>query len=460
VIFRQILHDDLGCASYVVADGGAAAVVDPKWDIAPYLALAGEQGFEIDHVLETHNHADHVSGRGRLHRATGAAIHVSAEAGVEYRHEPLRDGDVIEVGRARIRALATPGHRPEHLAFVIEDGGRGGAPWAVLTGDSLLVGDLARPDLAVDPEEGAQLLHGSLRQLLQLPDFVEVWPGHIGGSLCGGAGMSEKPVSTVGFERRFNRFLGFGDAADFVRELLAEVQPQPPNFERVVELNRGPLIEDARPPEGLAPARVADRSADGVLLDGRSPREFDAVHIPGSINVPMTGSGFGTRAAWVVEPDAEVVVLGASDQDARRMADLLAAVGIARVAGYAAGGITPWQETGGATRSRQAIDPAGLAEQLRADGVVLLDVREDAEWRSGHVDGSLHVPYHELGGGLPADVAAKADGRPLAIACSAGVRSSIAASLLERHGLANVRHVVDGGVQDLEQHGIALVAAR
>src|ERR671911_243099 len=152
MLFRQVLHEDLGCASYVVADRG--------------------------------------------------------EAAVEYPHEPLADGDAVEVGSVRIRALATPGHRPEHTAFLIEDATRADAPWLLATGDSLFVADLARPDLAVEPEEGARGIFGSLRRLLEFDDFVEVWPGHIGGSLCGGAGMSKKPSSTIGFERRFNRFLG------------------------------------------------------------------------------------------------------------------------------------------------------------------------------------------------------------------------------------------------------------
>src|SRR5919206_3488389 len=186
MLFRQILHEDLGCASYVIADGGEAAVVDPKWQIEDYLELAHDHGLRIRHVLETHNHADHLSGRGRLAAATGATLYVSAEAGAQYEHEPLEDGTTLELGDARITALATPGHRPEHLAFAVEDRGRGEAPWLLLTGDSLFVGDVARPDLAVEPKEGARGLHRSLARLLEHEDFVEVWPSHVGGSLCGG----------------------------------------------------------------------------------------------------------------------------------------------------------------------------------------------------------------------------------------------------------------------------------
>ena len=328
MFFRQVLHEDLGCASYVVADGGEAAVIDPKWEVEEYLALAEEHGFRIAHVLETHNHADHLSGHGRLAEATGAVIHVSEHAGVAYDHEPLADGDAVSVGEARIVAIATPGHRPEHLAYSVEDGSRAGSPWLVVTGDSLFVGDLARPDLAVEPEEGAHDLYRSLRRLLELEDFAEVWPGHIGGSLCGGAGMSEKPGSTIGFERRFNRFAQLDAEERFVQELTSELAPQPPNFKRIVELNRGPLVTEVQPLELLAPDRTQELLDGGAtLIDGRTPREFDAAHVPDSINVTMARAAVGTRAAWVVDPESEVVVAAGSDADALRLGRLLEAVG-------------------------------------------------------------------------------------------------------------------------------------
>jgi hydroxyacylglutathione hydrolase len=458
MFFRQVLHDDLGCASYVVAGEGHAAVVDPKWEIEDYLALADTHGLTIEHILETHNHADHVSGRGRLAGATGASIHVSRDAGAEYDHEPLADGDTLVLGKAVIRALATPGHRPEHLAFVVEDGERADEPWLLLTGDSLFVGDLARPDLAVDPEEGARDLFSSLRRLLELPAHVEVWPGHVGGSLCGGAGMSEKPLSTLGYEHRFNRYLAIEDEDSFVRELAAEQTPEPPNFGRIVELNRGALITGRAALDPLSPAPVSELVSQGAtVIDGRSPREFDAAHVPGSINDSMVETAVGTRAAWVVDPETEVVTLAASDQDARRLARLLEAAGFRALRGYAAGGIAAWQDAGLASGTRQAIDVPTLADQLRDDGVVLLDVREEDEWREGHVQGSLHVPYHDLRDGIPEDVRAASEERPLAVACSAGIRSSVAASLLARGGVENVRHVVDGGVLDLPEHGVELV---
>ncbi|HXV34411.1 MAG TPA: rhodanese-like domain-containing protein [Gaiellaceae bacterium] len=456
MFFRQVLHEDLGCASYVVADGGEAAVIDPKWDVADYLALAEEHGFAVTRILETHNHADHVSGKGRLAKATGATIHVPATAGVDFPHEPLADGEQVRVGEVTITALATPGHRPEHTAYLVADETRGEEPWLVVTGDSLFVGDVARPDLAVDKEEGARGLYASVKRLLELGDFAEVWPGHIGGSLCGGAGMSEKPGTTIGFERRFNRLLASPDETAFVRALTASLAPQPPNFQRIVALNRGPLLTEAATVDALLPAAVRARlEAGATLLDGRDTREYDAEHVPGSINVTMVRAAVGTRAAWVVDPESEVVVAAETDAEARRLALLLEAVGFRRIAGLLAGGIPAWREAGLPVESTEAIDVPELADRLRRGNVRLLDVRDLDEWEEGHVEGSSHIPYHDLGNGIPDDL--RNGGKPLAVACSVGNRSSIAVSLLRRAGVDDVVHVVDGGVAELADEGIELV---
>ena len=456
MFFRQVLHEDLGCASYVVADGGEAAIIDPKWDVEAYLELAEEHGFRITHVLETHNHADHVSGKGRLAKATGAVIHVPATAGVEFEHEPIADGETVTVGQVTITALTTPGHRPEHTAYLVADGSRGEEPWLVVTGDSLFVGDVARPDLAVDPEEGARGLFASLKRLLALGDFAEVWPGHIGGSLCGGAGMSEKPVTTIGFERRFNRLLARDDEDGFVRALTGNLAHQPPNFERIVALNRGPLLTEPQPFDLLEPAAVQARlDAGATLLDGRDTREFDAVHVPASINVTMVRAAVGTRAAWVVDAESEVIVAAATDEEARRMGRLLEAVGFRRIAGVLAGGVRAWRDARLPVETTAAIDIPELAERLKRGDVRLLDVRDDDEWDEGHVDGSVHVPYHDLRNGLPDEL--RNGGRPLAVACSAGNRSSIAVSLLRRAGFDDVIHVAEGGIAELPEEGIELV---
>jgi hydroxyacylglutathione hydrolase len=456
LFFREVLNEDLGCASYVVADGNEAVVIDPKWEIEEYLEMAEENGFRISHILETHNHADHLSGKGRLAKATGAKIHISKDAGVEYGHEPLEDGEVLGLGSVRIAAVATPGHRPEHTSFLVEDTGRSEEPWLVITGDSLFVGDLARPDLAVEPEEGARGLFNSLRKLADLEDYVEVRPGHIGGSLCGGAGMSQKPDSTIGFERRYNRYLSIEDEEEFVQALTEEQTPQPPNFERIVELNRGPLLTEATPAEPLLPERVKELvEAGAVLIDGRDQREFDAAHVPGSINVTMNQSGVGTRAAWVVDPESEVIVAADGDEEARRMARMLEAVGFRNMRGYLAGGLNAWRAAKLGVETTPAIDVPTLTERLMNEDVLLLDVREDDEWRAGHVKDSIHAPYRTLRDGVPEEV--KGTDEPIAVACSGGIRSALAASLLKRAGIKNVEHVVDGGVPMLSKEGIELV---
>src|SRR5919106_4135140 len=224
MVFRQITHDDLGCASYLIGDehAGIAAVVDPKLEIGEYLELARYLGVSIEHILETHNHADHVSGHGRLAAATGATIHIHRDAAPDYAHEPFDDGWELELGDVTVGAIHTPGHRPEHTAFALTDTARGDSPWAVLTGDSLFVGDLARPDLAVEKEEGARGVFHSLHDtLLRLPDECEVWPAHLGGSLCGGPGMDMKVSSTIGFEREHNDMLAETDEDRFVSRAIA-----------------------------------------------------------------------------------------------------------------------------------------------------------------------------------------------------------------------------------------------
>lgn len=456
MLFREVLNEDLGCASYVVADGGEAAIIDPKWEIDAYLKIAEENGFRIAHILETHNHADHLSGKGRLVEATGAKVHVSKDAGVEYEHETLEEGDVVEVGEVRIRVIATPGHRPEHLSFVIEDGSRSEEPWALLTGDSLFVGDLARPDLAVEAEDGARGIFHSLRKLMGLQDFVEVRPGHIGGSLCGGAHMSRKPNSTIGYERRYNDYLRFEGEEEFVKTLTAEQTPQPPNFDRIVDLNRGPLLTEATSLIPLLPQRVEKLVESGaVLIDGRDQREFDAAHVPGSINVTMNQSGVGTRAAWMVDPESEVIVAADGDKNARSMARMLEAVGFRHIRGYLAGGLNAWRAGGLKAQTTIALDIPGVAEKLKNKEVVALDVRSAAEWKTGHVEGSIHVPYQQLRDDIPEEL--RTQDKPLAVVCGSGVRSALAASLLKRSGVEDVQHVADGGVPMLEKNGIELV---
>jgi glyoxylase-like metal-dependent hydrolase (beta-lactamase superfamily II)/rhodanese-related sulfurtransferase len=447
VIFRQVTHDDLGCASYLVGDedAGLAAVVDPKLDIDEYLSLARYMGVSIEHILETHNHADHVSGHGRLANATGATIHVHREAQPEYDHEPFDDGWELALGSVRVRALHTPGHRPEHTAFALIDTARGPEPWAVLTGDTLFVGDIARPDLAVDKDEGARDIFRSLHEkLLGLADSVEVWPGHLGGSLCGGPGMDMKVSTTIGFERRHNELLREEDEDRFVERATRSLPPQPPNFQAVVDINRGPLTGervDARP---LTPRQLEMKQRAGALVvDVRTALQFDEAHVPESVSNPAVQAGFGTKLAWIAERGQEVVFVGRDAEDGFRAAHLAGSVGITTVGGYLEGGMTSWREERRATGRVGRIDVPALRERTQSDPELqVLDVRERAEWDGGHIPGSVSTPYHDIRS-LPEGLD---PARPIAVICGSGERSGVAASLLVRHGARQVLHVVDGGV--------------
>jgi hydroxyacylglutathione hydrolase len=454
VIFRQIVHDDLGCASYFVGDedAGVAAVVDPRFEIDVYLELARYLGVRIEHVIETHNHADHVSGHGRLAAATGATIHVHKDAGVDYANEPFEDGTEIRLGSVTVRAMHTPGHRPEHTAFALIDTDRGEEPWAVLTGDTLFVGDIARPDLAVDKREGAHGIFHSLHdRLLSLPPDTEVWPGHLGGSLCGGPGMDMKVSSTIGYESRHNELLKETDEDAFVERAVSGLPPQPPNFKKVVEINRGPLVTAGADVIPLTPRQVEQRRTNGgLLVDVRTDFQFDDAHIPGAVSNTMLRSGFGTKLAWIAEPGQEIVFIGRDDEDGKTAARLAVAVGVRNLAGYLSGGMTSWRAEGRDVGRVERIDVEEL--HARNGALQILDVREQREWDEGHIPDSVHTPYHDIRS-LPDGLDPE---RPIAVICASGQRSAVGASLLMAHGATVVLHVVDGGVPLWERLGFPI----
>jgi hydroxyacylglutathione hydrolase len=455
MIFRQLTHDDLGCASYLIGDeeAGVAAVVDPKLEIDEYLRLARYLGVQIEHILETHNHADHVSGHGRLVAATGATIHIHRSAGPDYDHEAIDDGWELALGSVTVRALHTPGHRPEHVAFALIETARGDEPWAVLTGDTLFVGDLARPDLAVDKDEGARGIFHSLHdKLLSLPDTVEVWPGHLGGSLCGGPGMDLKVSSTIGFERAHQELLQLDDEDEFVDRTTSTLGPQPPNFQTIVALNRGPLAEETVETRPLSPHEVR-RAADAgaLVVDVRTELQFDEAHIPRAVCITSLRAGFGSKLAWLAEPRQPIVLVGRDDEDAIEAAHLAGAVGLRDIAGHLAGGMTSWREEqlGVERVERMTVPELHAHWERHATRLQILDVREQSEWDAVHIPGSLHQPYHdlrELPGGIDPH-------RPVAVVCGSGQRAAVAASLLQRHGAEHVIHVVEGGVARWEREG-------
>jgi hydroxyacylglutathione hydrolase len=460
MIFRQITHDDLGCASYLIGDehAGLAAVVDPRFEIDEYLELARYMGVRIEHILETHNHADHVSGHGRLVAATGATIHIHRDAHPDYAHDPFDDGWELELGALRIRALHTPGHRPEHTAFTLIDTARSPEPWALLSGDTLFVGDIARPDLAIEKSDGARGIFGSLtRKLLTLPDHCEVWPGHLGGSMCGGPAMNMKISSTIGYERANNPALQITDEDEFVAQALAKLGPQPPNYHAIVELNRGPLLTDGVHLLPLSPRQVdQQRSAGALVVDVRTDLQFDEAHMPGSVCIPMHYAGFGSKLAWIADREQEIVLVGRDDDDGRHAAKLATAIGMRRLAGFLGGGMSSWRQERWPTDFTKRIDAADLPAWLAADDELqVLDVRNPPEWDTGHVPGAVLTTWHDitrLPDGLHPD-------RPIAVICASGQRAATAASLLRRHSALNVIHVVNGGVPKLGRLGLPLDTA-
>jgi glyoxylase-like metal-dependent hydrolase (beta-lactamase superfamily II)/rhodanese-related sulfurtransferase len=424
LLFRQFVDDDLGCASYLVGDAeaGVAVVVDPAFAIEQYLEAAERDSVAIERVLETHTHADHVSGHGRFALEHGTPVAIHSIAAPEYPFEPLADGDVVQVGSVRIRILHTPGHRPEHCAFVVADE-------LLLTGDSLFVGDAARPDLAVAAREGAEDLFHSLAKLTAFGDDVRVFPGHVAGSLCG-TKMSSDRSTTIGRERATNDALSYGDVQEFVLVSASVSTPRPPTTEQVVSLNRGPWV--ARPPE---PVEVSD--ADGAtVLDIRPFEDYAAGHVSGAISVPVDGGSFGTKAGFVLLA-GEPVVLHARDRDEALAGALgLWKVGLLDLAGYV---LTP-----AAAETMKTVDVDELHALVGDADVQLVDVRETTERDDGYIPGSRNIPYRllrKLGCG------ALEQSKPVVTICESGSRAAIAASLLQREGF-DVRAVATGGIAD------------
>ena len=426
MVFRQFVDDDLGCASYLIGDFGAgeAFVVDPAYEIGPYLEAAEEEGVRIVRVLETHTHADHVSGRGRLALEHGVPVSIHPLAEPEYPFDPLEDGQVLHVGSVAIRVMHTPGHRPEHCAFVVDER-------LVLTGDSLFVGDAARPDLAVEAREGAEVLFHSLRRLVALPDSVEVYPGHVAGSLCGSA-MRPERSTTIAAEKRTNAALAQTELEDFVATSSSVSTPRPPTTARVVALNRGPFVG--------ASAQLQERQvaqSHGVtVLDVRTTDAHAAGHVRGAINVPVAGSSFATRAGFVLDPDERILIHASSREEAERAARGLRSVGFLELEGYAL--------DADATERTEPMELDELARLVDEDAVTVLDVREKDERDGGFIPGSVHVPYRLLRSGLAEGLE---NGKPLVTICETGTRASIAASVLAAAGI-DARPVIHGGIAD------------
>lgn len=449
------MRTDIGCAAYVIgSQAGLAAVVDPRIDmVEEILDLLAREGFQLRYIVETHNHADHVSGHHLLAKATGAEIAASALAGVEYPHIALHDGDELELGEIALRALHTPGHRPEHIVIAVIDRTRGHEPWLVLTGDTLFVGDVARPDLAIDGVEGAAALFDSLHhKLLQLPPGTLVFPGHVAGSLCGRVN-SRMTATSIGFEQAHNPALQIRDRQAFIRYMNENLPERPPNLTRIVELNRSGQPPRMSSPAPLSPARVRELLTQGALaLDVRSPAAFAASHITGALSVALDGGQFQNRVGLVIPPDRPLVLIVEDESDATRAVNMLAVIGYDQVVGYLAGGMSAWERAGYAYATLPLLNVHELARHYEQNShYQIIDVREPAEWMEAHIPGARHIPFYRLSQHLD-----EVDpNRPVALICAAGPRSTLAASLLLAHGRSNV-YPVEGGMDAWRAAGYPL----
>jgi hydroxyacylglutathione hydrolase len=461
MILQRLYDERLAQASYLVgcAATGEAAVIDPGRDPEPYVRAAAAHGLTITAVTETHIHADFVSGARELAARTGARLYLSDEGGPDWRYGyaevtgavPLKDGDTIRVGNLVLQALHTPGHTPEHLAFLLTDTPATDRPMGAFTGDFVFVGDVGRPDLLEraarvpgSAEAGARTLFRSLQRFKRLPDYLQIWPGHGAGSACG-KGLSAVPQSTLGYERIASWAFAFEDEDGFVRAVL-DGQPEAPTyFGRMKRVNRdGPrLLGGFHRPERLPAQRLSGVLAgDGLVVDTRHAADFASGHVPGTLNIPLD-DGFVTWAGWLLPEDRPLYLL--VDDRCPHCLDgalvELAKIGLDRVAGYfGAEAVDAWSGAGHELARVGQVTPTELAALRRRGEAVVVDVRGRAEWEAGHIPGVPNIPLGYLADhleALPRD-------RPLVVLCQSGARSAIAASLLRAHGFGNAANLQGG----------------
>jgi glyoxylase-like metal-dependent hydrolase (beta-lactamase superfamily II)/rhodanese-related sulfurtransferase len=444
VYFKQFYLGCLAQASYLIGSEGEAAVVDPRRDVDDYLEEAEAQKLRIRYVVETHLHADFVSGHKELAERTGAEIVFGHRAEATFPHRAVREGDELRVGKVVLRVLETPGHTPESISVLVIDTEVSSAPRMVLTGDTLFIGDVGRPDLAggrgFTPEDMAGTLYDSLHgKLLALPDAVEVYPAHGAGSLCG-KNLSKETSSTIGEQRRSNYALQDMPRERFIKMMTADLPEAPRYFPRDVAINRegaAPLLDRPLPPALSAAEVQAASLAGAIVLDVRPAAAFGAGHVPGSVNVGLAGQ-YASWAGTLLPPDRSIVIVAEDEGGAREAVVRLARVGLEKVAGHLVGGIAAWDRAGLPLGRLPQIPVHELNDQLRA--LRVLDVRRPGEYASGHVPGAVSIPLDRL----EAEVDRLDRSQPTAVICAGGYRSSAAASLLLRHGFLDLYNVIGG----------------
>jgi glyoxylase-like metal-dependent hydrolase (beta-lactamase superfamily II)/rhodanese-related sulfurtransferase len=442
--FEQFYLGCLAHASYMLASGGEAVVVDPQRDVEIYLKAAEANHVAIRHIFETHLHADFVSGHQELASRTGARIYIGEQAQATFPHVALRDGFELQVGKITITALETPGHTPESMCFVISDEEKSHAPWAVLTGDTLFLGDVGRPDLSkrYTPPQLAGMLYDSLHgKLLKLADDVLVYPAHGAGSLCGRIMRAER-VSTIGTERLTNYALQIKSREEFVVQLTSNLPARPAYFSQDAEINRtgATALSDLPPLAAIEPAELQSILADGgIALDVRPGGQFAAGHVPGSVNIALSGQ-FASWAGALLGLAARPALIAESYEAVEEARMRLARIGLEDARGYLKGGIEAWKQAGLPLAELSQINVEALSGRLQGNGLQVLDVRREPEWEAGHIEGAVWWPLDNFKIAPP-----EIDRNiPVAVHCKGGYRSMVACSLLQRAGFQNVINIVGG----------------
>ncbi len=457
--FQPFYLTCLAHASYMLGSEGIAAVVDPQRDVDIYIDEAKQKGLRIAYIIETHLHADFVSGHRELAERTGATICFGAKAGAKFDHRAMHDGDKISFGRCVLEFLETPGHTPESMCILVTDLEKGNSPWAALTGDTLFIGDVGRPDLSPDytSQQLAGMLYDSLHnKLFKLADDVQVFPAHGAGSLCGRSIGSERS-STIGKEKQFNYALQSMNRDEFIQMLTEALPERPAYFSRDAEINRAgaEALEVLSPLPALTPEQVekliSGATAEAIVLDTRPSTEFFAGHVPGSVHIALSGQ-YAAWAGALVGLDRSVIIVAEDPERLDESRLRLTRVGIEKVIGYLSGGVEAWQRSGRPVTQLAQISAGELRNLLTADeGVQLVDVRRGAEWGSGHVAQARHISLNQFASlvGPNGETARKFlagldPTRPVVVHCQSGYRSAIAASLLERAGFPTVVNLTGG----------------
>jgi len=468
MLFRRFYDPKLAQASYLVGctASGEALVVDPNRDIDPYLQAAEAEGLRVVHVTETHIHADFVSGARELAHRASARLYLSDAGGSDWRYAyadgpttQLRDGSCFRVGAVEVRAWHVPGHTPEHLTFLVTDTATAHEPMGAFTGDFIFVGDVGRPDLierAVrirgSMEESARQLFRSLQRFRALPDYLQIWPGHGAGSVCGKA-PGAVPQSTLGYEKRFNWAFGVNEESDFVRAVL-DGQPEPPRyFAEMKRINQaGPrLLGGIRRPARLPVGTLVTALSQGaVVVDTRQAPEFMLGAVPGTLSIPVSRT-FTTWAGSLVPYDRDFYLI-VDDRRIQAVDELvrdLVGIGLDRIAGYfGTETVEAWRVSKGHLQTIATLTVVEVSTQLKRDHPVVLDVRSEGEWKSGHIPGSLNLPL----GSLDQLLAQVPEDRPLIVHCQTGARAAMAASLLRARGFEDVR-LFPGGFAEWQGAG-------